>query len=103
MNIQRMMRQVQNAKKKMEENQEKFDKLDFVGSASNGLVTVTLKGTGVMTSIKIDKSIVDANDIETLEDLIMVSYNDAREKLSNASDQTASDAMGGIDLKNFHF
>ena len=99
MNIQQMMRQAQNMQRKMKENEEKLHKMEFVGSSGSNSVAITLLGDGSMKSIKIEKSVL--NDEEMLEDLIVVAFNDAKKKLDTATNESVSDATGGIDLKNF--
>ena len=97
MNMQKLMREAKNMQKKFEESQENLKKTNFIGNSANGLVSVTLSGDFNLKSLKIDKSVVDVNDIETLEDLIVVAYNDAKQKL----DTTSNESMNGFDLKNF--
>lgn len=101
MNIQQMMKQAQNMQRKMQENQEKLSKMEFEGKAGNGIVSITLMGTGSVKSVKLNKSIVDPDDIEMLEDLIVVAFNDAKSQLDSASEESMNDATGGINLKNF--
>ena len=101
MNMQQMMRQAQNMQRKMKENEEKLHKMEFIGSSASDSVSITLYGTGKMKSIKIDKSILDINDIETLEDMVVVAFNNAKDKLDIATSESMSDATDGIDLKNF--
>ena len=47
------------------------------GSAGNGLVKVTMTGGAELQSISIDKSVVDPEDIETLQDLIVGAFKEA--------------------------
>ena len=45
------------------------------------MVQATVSGKGEVKRVKIDKSIVDPNDVEVLEDLIVAAINDARGKV----------------------
>ena len=47
------------------------------GSAGNGLVKVTMTGGAELQSISIDKSVVDPEDIDTLQDLIVGAFKEA--------------------------
>jgi DNA-binding YbaB/EbfC family protein len=100
MNIQQMMKQAQQMQKKMQENQANLEKQEFEGLASNGLVKVVIMGTGLVKKISIDDSLVDKEDKDLLEDLIIVAFNDARQKLDKAGEDSMSSATGGINLKN---
>jgi nucleoid-associated protein EbfC len=82
------------AKRKKEARllQEQFSKMqtqmketEAVGTAGNGLVTLTLSGEHELKGIKIKPECVDADDIEGLEDLIKAAYKDALDKLKNQS------------------
>ena len=47
------------------------------GSAGNGLVKVTMTGGAELQSISIDKSVVDPEGIDTLQDLIVGAFKEA--------------------------
>ena len=47
------------------------------GSAGNGLGKVTMTGGAELQSISIDKSVVDPEDIDTLQDLIVGAFKEA--------------------------
>ncbi len=100
MNIQQMMKQAQQMQKKMQENQELLEKSEFDGSAGNNAVSVKMMGTGMIKSINIDKSVIDPEEKDMLEDLIIVAFNDAKTKLDKAANDSMSDATGGLNLKN---
>ena len=61
--------------------QSKMQQTEVVGTAGNGLVTITLTGDNELKQIKIKPECVDPEDIEGLEDLIKAAYKDAAEKL----------------------
>lgn len=79
--------------------QEQLQSMEAVGSAGNGLVTITLTGEHAMKQIKIKPECVDPEDIEGLEALIKAAYNDADAKLQQAS----SSATGGKTPFGFPF
>ena len=62
------------------------------GSAGGGAVVVVLTGTQDIKSIKINKDAVDADDVETLEDLVRAAFTDALTK----SRALAADRLGGV-------
>ena len=91
-NMQAMMRQAQKMQQDALKAKEELDNTIFEGTASGGLVKIEISGAFDMQSIKIDPSVVDADDVEMLEDLIKAALNDAnaqademqREKLPHA-------------------
>ena len=50
------------------------------GTVGDGLVTVTVDGTGDLVAVKIRKDSFDPADTEDLEDLIVAAYRDAKTK-----------------------
>ena len=94
-NMQAMMRQAQKMQQDALKAKEELDNSVYEGSASGGLVKVELTGAFEMQSITIDPSVVDADDVEMLEDLIVAAYNDAKSK---ADDMKANrlGAFGGL-------
>lgn len=88
--------------KKMQENMEmaklKVADLTAMGRSGGGLVTITLSGGGNMQGIKIDPSVMNAEEVDMLEDLIIAAYHDAKVNLDTQSEATMKDAMGDIQL-----
>ena len=98
LNIQGLMKQAQIMQKKMQEAQENLAKTEVTGTAANGLLSVTLNGKSDMRKITIDKSLVSSEDIEMLEDLILVAYNDAHSKVEAIAEESMKSATGGVNL-----
>ena len=79
-NIGELMKKAQQVQTQVNILQTKMARQEFTGSAANGAVSVTLTGRGEATKVKVDASVVNPQDIETLEDLILVAINDAHTK-----------------------
>ena len=94
MNIQAMMKQAQKLQNDMMTEKNKIDNKEFVGKSS--FVTVTLKGTKKVESIKIEHEELDKDDIEMLEDLIMVAINDAMKQIDNEVEQNLGKYTKGM-------
>ena len=72
--------------------------LQIEGQSGAGMVKVMLNGKGEMRGLSLDKSIVDPNDTEVLEDLIVAAYNDAKVKVEAAVQEKMKDVTGGMNL-----
>lgn len=83
-------KQAKMLQQQMMQMQTQMKQTEAVGSAGNGLVTVTLSGERELKSIKIKPECVDPEDIEGLEALIKAAYTDASKKLDAQTPQ-----MGG--------
>ena len=94
-NMQAMMRQAQKMQQDALKAKEDLDNSVFEGSASGGLVKVEINGAFEMQSVKIDPSVVDADDVEMLEDLVVAAYNDAKAKADEMKNSKLG-AFGGL-------
>jgi DNA-binding YbaB/EbfC family protein len=80
MNMQAMLKQAQNLQKKMMSEQEEINNTTF--TAQNGLVKVSMKGNKKIEKVEITKNDdFSSDDLEMLEDMIMVAFNDAFKKV----------------------
>jgi hypothetical protein len=70
----------------------------MVGVAGGGTVQVTLNGKGDLKKVAIDKTLVDPEEVEVLEDLIVAAFNDARRKVSAYAEQEMQKLTGGLQL-----
>lgn len=94
MNQQAMMR-LKKMQKQMLEAQEKLESTVFTGTAGGGMVTVEVKGTHEVLSVKIDPDALESkDDIEMIEDTIVAALNDASKKIE-AESQKSLGAFGG--------
>ena len=97
-NIGQMMKQAQQMQAKLEEVQKKLDDVEVTGTSGGGLVTLTQTAKGNIRSLKIDPSLVNADETEVLEDLIVAALNDGKAKAEAASEAEMSKATGGMNL-----
>ena len=93
-----LMKQAQAMQQKMAEAQEKLAETEVVGEAGAGLVQVTLTAKGDMKGVSVDKSLMDPEEPEILEDLLVAAHGDARRKAEERQQEILKDAAGGIDL-----
>jgi DNA-binding YbaB/EbfC family protein len=97
-NLGQMMKQAQQMQAKMAEMQAQLEQIEMTGSSGGGMVQVTLGGKGDMKRIKIDKSLVDPNETEVLEDLIVAAFNDAKGRVEAHVAEEMAKLTGGLQL-----
>jgi len=85
------------------ELQSSLKEKEIVGTAGNGLVTVTMTGDGDLKQIKIKPECVDPEDVEGLEDLIKAAFKHASEQMSADQPSFPGLPAGLPDLKSFGF
>lgn len=86
-----MMKQAQMMQANMQKAQEELANVEVEGSASNGLVKVTMTCRNAIKRVNIDDSVMD--DRETLEDLLVVALQDATKKAEETSSARMSSLM----------
>ena len=98
MNIQGIMKQAQIMQKKMQEEQEKLEQQEFEGISGGGIIKIIINGKFSILKINIDKSILNPEESEVLEDLIIAAYNDAKTKAEVKMGEMMSSVTGGLNL-----
>ncbi|MGA1862387.1 YbaB/EbfC family nucleoid-associated protein [Deferribacter thermophilus] len=98
MNIQQLMKQAQKMQKKMLELQEEAAKEVVEASAGGGMVVVKVNGKQEVVEIRIEKDVVDPDDIEMLQDLIMAAVNEGIKKSQEMVQEKMSKLTGGLGL-----
>jgi DNA-binding YbaB/EbfC family protein len=95
-NAPEMLRQAKQFQGKMEEVQDKLSRLRVEGAAGGGMVTITMNGQQKVVEVKLDPSVVSAEDCEILEDLVQAAINQALEKSKTAASEQMSQMMGDM-------
>jgi DNA-binding YbaB/EbfC family protein len=97
-NIQKMMKQVQEAQAKMAEMQGELARKTVEATAGGGMVKVVCGGDGTLRSITIDPEVVNASEIDMLQDLIVAAVNEGKRKASELVSQEMRKAAGSLGL-----
>lgn len=98
MNMQGLMKQAQMMQKKMEEAQEKLAQTEVTGVSGGGMVKVTITGKMTTKKVEIDKSLINSDEIDILEDLIVAACNDAQTKAEEMMNEGLKGVTGGLNL-----
>lgn len=93
MNMQAMMQQAQKLQRDMMKAKNEIDEKKF--TSTQGFLTIEMKGTKEVASVKIDKENLDKDDIEMLEDLISLAVNDNVEKIEKETESKMG-KFGGL-------
>ncbi|OLB87204.1 MAG: YbaB/EbfC family nucleoid-associated protein [Actinobacteria bacterium 13_2_20CM_2_66_6] len=90
------MKQAQKMQQQMAEAQAELAEAELTGTAGGGLVTVTIKGTGEVTAVRIDPKAVDPDDVETLEDLVLAAIHNATEAVRELTEEKMGPLTSGL-------
>ena len=97
MNMMKMMKQAANMQKNMAKIQEELASKELEFQTGGGAVTVKISGDGTVSGIRIDPNVVNASDVDMLEDLILTAVQGAQEnakQLAAAEMQKVTAGMG---------
>jgi nucleoid-associated protein EbfC len=94
----KMLRKVQQMQADMQAAQDALAAETVEGSAGGGMVKVTVSGSGEVQRVSIDPSVVDPDDIETLEDLVVAAVADGLRRSSELQSSRLGAVTGGLDL-----
>lgn len=84
MNINNLMKEAKKMQVSMEKSQEELAQKEFDATAGGGAISVKVLGDKTLKEIKIQKDVVDPDDVEMLEDLILTCVNEALRKVDSA-------------------
>jgi nucleoid-associated protein EbfC len=93
-----LMRQAQKLQEEMAKAQEEAKKKTVEATAGGGMVTVVASGAGEMVSIRIEKDVVNPDDVEMLQDLILAASNEALRRAQEMVSGEMSKLTGGLNI-----
>jgi hypothetical protein len=98
MKLNEIMKQAQAMQAKMADMQNSLDTVEVEGRSGGGLLTVTMNGKGELKRVKIDPSLIVADEAEVLEDLIVAAHRDAKGKVEARMAEEMQKATAGMGL-----
>jgi DNA-binding YbaB/EbfC family protein len=93
-----LMKQAAQLQTKMQEMQAELDRIEVEGTAGGGMVTVKLTAKGELKGVKVDDSLMKAEEKEILEDLLVAAHADGRRKAENVMQEKMKSLTGGLPL-----
>jgi nucleoid-associated protein EbfC len=97
-NMANLMKQAQKMQRDMEKLQEELKEKTVEASVGGGTVTVVANGKKEIQQIKINPEVVDADDVEMLEDLVLTAVNEAIRKAEEMVSSEMGKITGGMNL-----
>ena len=98
MDMNKMLKQVQQMQAQMAEAQQELANERVQASAGGGMVTVTASGAGELVEITIASEAIDPNDPELLSDMILAAVNEALRSAQSLAESKLGGAAGLGDL-----
>jgi len=93
-----MMKQAKRLQEKMGSLQKELETRTVETTAGGGMVTVVVNGKFELQSLKIEKEVVDPNDLDMLEDLIVAAVNEGIRKAQEMASAEMAKLTGGLKI-----
>ncbi len=92
------MKQAQQMQAQMAKAQAELEEKTVEANAAGGKIRVTANGAGEILSIKMDKQIVDPNDVEFLEEAVLSGVQEAIERGRALAQSEMKKITGGVEM-----
>ena len=93
-----LMRQAQQLQAKLAKAQEELVTLTVEATAGGGAIAAVVTGDPTLQSIQNAPDVVDADDVEMLEDLVLAAINEGLDKSRELASSHLSKLTGGLGL-----
>jgi len=101
--LQGMMKQVQKMAEDTQKLEQELAEQQIEATSGGGMVKAVANGRGEILEIKIDKQVVDPEDVEMLEDLVVSAVREALEKGAKLKETRLQELTGGMNIPGLPF
>ncbi|ADK79247.1 YbaB/EbfC family nucleoid-associated protein [Sediminispirochaeta smaragdinae] len=98
MNPMDLFKNMQNLQSGMKDMQEQLKDIVVIGTAGGGMVVIEMNGQMQIIGVRIEREVVDPEDIGMLEDLVRAAFNDAFAKVREEMQNKLSGGLGNLNL-----
>jgi DNA-binding YbaB/EbfC family protein len=98
LNLGDLMKQAQAMQGKVQQMQEELSRKTITADAGAGMVQATVNGRLELIKLKIDRTKIDANDTEMLEDVVVAAVSAAQKRAAEMMNQEMRNAAGQMGL-----
>ncbi len=97
-NIGNIMKQAKKMQERMARIQQELETKTVEAQAGGGMVQVVVNGRFELVSIKIEKEVVNPDDIEMLQDLVAAAVNEGIRKAQEMASTEMAKITGGLSI-----
>jgi hypothetical protein len=92
------MKQAKKMQERMARLQQELETKTVDASSGGGMVSVVVNGKFEIITLKIEKDVVNAEDVEMLQDLVMAAVNEGVRKAQEMTSAEMSKITGGLNI-----
>ena len=97
-NLANIMKQAQKMQEKMGKVQEELATKTVEATSGGGMVTAVVNGKHELMKLTIDKTVVDPEDVDMLEDLVAAAVNEANKRAQEMISEEMGKVTGGMGM-----
>ena len=97
-NLQQMQQILKQVQQFQEQLQKQLDELVVEASAGGGMVFVRMNGQKQLHEVRIDPEVFASQDVEMLQDLILVAFNEASRRVDEQMSSRMGSLAGGLNI-----
>ncbi len=97
-NMNEIMRQAQKMQQKMQKMQEELEGREVAATSGGGMVEAKVNGKGQLLALRLEKEIVDPNDIDMLTDLVVAAVSEAQRQAAEMMEKEMGSITGGFKM-----
>lgn len=97
-NFNTIMKQAKKMQERMAQMQKDLETKTVEAQAGGGMVSVVVNGKFELVSLKIEKEVVNPEDIEMLQDLVAAAVNEGVRKAQEMAASEMSKITGGLNI-----
>ena len=97
-NFNTIMKQAKKMQERMTKLQQELETKTVEAQAGGGMVSVVVNGKYEIISLKIEKEVVNPEDIEMLQDLIIAAVNEGMRKSQEMASSEMAKITGGLNI-----
>lgn len=98
MGLNKILSQAKQVQERIAKVQEELKGKTVEASAGGGMVTVKVNGEGQVLSLKMDPEVVNAKDVEMLEDLVVAAVNEGLRQAKDMMTEEMGKIAGGLNI-----
>jgi DNA-binding YbaB/EbfC family protein len=93
-----IMKQAQQMQAKIARIQQELETREVEATAGGGMVTARVDGKQQLLDLKIEKEVVDPEDVDMLQDLVLAAVNEALQKSQQMVQEEMAKVTGGMNI-----
>ncbi|MBN1546175.1 MAG: YbaB/EbfC family nucleoid-associated protein [Syntrophaceae bacterium] len=97
-NMNNIMKQAKKIQERIAKIQEELETKTVEATAGGGMVSVVINGKNELLSLKIEKEVVNPDDVDMLQDLVMAAINEGMRKAQEMVQSEMAKVTGGFNI-----